>query len=120
MAYWWAIQNENHQGAMPAGMLWSRPHIGRRSRKDRTALFEMALDEVAFHYGAPFVRAVCRVAASCTGRAPGVLPAWSEGIGSEPLWLALEGPTGGYRPALHFDRVKDLEWTRPPSLGAER
>ena len=65
MAYWWASQGRNWQTAIPQGTLWSRPHVDGARPADRMALFEMQLDDVVFHYGAPYVRAMSRVVLTC-------------------------------------------------------
>jgi len=67
MTFWWASQSKNYSTAIPQGTLWSCP-VQRAdgtlsSRADRVRLREMQRDDVVFHYGDGYLRAVSRVTA---------------------------------------------------------
>ena len=64
MRFWWASQNKNYSVAIPAGTLWTRPRINNVLPRERAALQELEVDDVVFHYGRPYVRAVSRVVAT--------------------------------------------------------
>lgn len=66
MAYWWASQNKNFRIAIPNGTLWTRPRVNGVLPENRRALEDLVPDDIVFHYGGPFVRAVSRVVAPAT------------------------------------------------------
>jgi hypothetical protein len=61
MTYWWASQNKNHRTAIPDGTLWTRPQVNDVLPKHRAALQKLRPDDIVFHYGNKYVRAVSRV-----------------------------------------------------------
>lgn len=67
MTFWWASQSKNYGTAVPEGTLWScpvqRPDGTLSLRSDRVRLKDMQRDEIVFHYGDGFLRAVSRVTA---------------------------------------------------------
>lgn len=66
MSYWWASQNKNFKTAIPAGTLWTRPQVNGVLPAGRAALDLLRVDDVVFHYGVPYMRAVSRVVAPST------------------------------------------------------
>lgn len=115
LAYWWASQGRNWQTAIPQGTLWSRPHVDGARPVDRTALFEMQLDDVVFHYGAPFVRSVSRVVVTCVeaARPPGYPFGPNEDESHTEGWLVRVEPVAvGLQ--LHRDELAVLlDYSRP-------
>jgi len=63
MAYWWASQNKNYRNAIPNGTLWTRPRVNGVLPENRRAIEDLVPDDIVFHYGGPYVRAVSRVVA---------------------------------------------------------
>jgi hypothetical protein len=63
MAYWWASQNKNYPIAIEQRTLWSCETSTGLRRRDRTALHQLEVGDLVFHYARPRVRAVSRVAA---------------------------------------------------------
>ncbi|MFB2583332.1 hypothetical protein [Herbiconiux liukaitaii] len=51
---------------MPNGTLWTRPRVNGVLPEDRRALEDFVPDDIVFHFGGPYVRAVCRVVAPAT------------------------------------------------------
>lgn len=64
MRFWWASQNKNYRAVIPNGTLWTRPRVDGVLPRNRAALLELAPDDIVFHYGAPYLRAVSRVVTS--------------------------------------------------------
>lgn len=118
MNFWWASQNRNYKRVIPLGTLWSRPTAQGGLRKDRTALKSMEVDDIVFHYGGPYLRAVSRVVGPWvpSGRPPGYpLGRGEEGKNDDGWLVRVEPFATGLE--LHRDRVAEiLSWGSPGPL----
>lgn len=116
MTFWWASQGKNHRVAIPQGTLWSCPIVradGRETlRRDRLPLQSMQRDDVVFHYGNQYLRAVSRVAAPWVAapRPPGY-PKIRPGDRDEG-WLVRVEPIATEL-AIPFDELREVVGSGP-------
>lgn len=118
MSYWWASQNKNFRTAIPNGTLWTRPRVNGVMPRNRQALQELVPDDIVFHYGGPFVRAVSRVLHSAIDwPRPADYPRGPrESAANDSGKLVRVAPVATGL-TLHRDRVRDLiEWGAPGPL----
>ncbi|MBG6109068.1 hypothetical protein IWX88_002739 [Frigoribacterium sp. CG_9.8] len=118
MSYWWASQNKNFRTAIPNGTLWTRPRVNNVLPENRRALQDLAPDDIVFHYGAPFVRAVSRVVSSAIDwPRPSNYPRGPRESEANDAGKLVRVETIAIDLKLHRDRVAELvAWGTPGPL----
>jgi hypothetical protein len=118
MNFWWASQNKNYRTAIPNGTLWTRPRVNGVLPRERAALQELRPDDIVFHYGAPFIRAVSRVVApAIESKRPTDYPRGPRETEADDdgKLVRVELVTDDLH--LHRDRIAELiEWGTPGPL----
>lgn len=116
MTFWWASQGKNYRVAIPQGTLWSCPIVradGRQVlRSDRLPLQAMQRDDVVFHYGKQYLRAISHVTAPWVAapRPPGY-PKIRSGDLDEGWLVRVEPVVTGL--SIGFDELRDVVGSGP-------